>query len=131
MSSYPWVDRQAPVTVNPGSFGSSEPAIREKLRKLPQAIRDEDIERDKPGHRGLFLEQFQAILDRCDSGDPDDPRWDELRLRTLDRMAKLLRVYEADAPTGRQGPGNPKDLADAAARALVELEASLAETRVA
>lgn len=141
VTSYPWVRKdddpswvkdagtQVPVSPGVGSYGTNEPAIRDKLRKLPQAVRDEDIERDKPGHRGLFLEQFLAVLDRCDNGDPDDPRWDELRLRTLDRMAKLLRVYEADAPTAKQGPGNPRDLANAAAAALVELEASLAETR--
>jgi hypothetical protein len=135
MSSYPWVKtpeagdpRQ--VTVNPGSYGTSEAAVRAAVAALPHEIRDEDIERDKPGYRGLFLTQFQGVLDRCSQGDPDDPRWDELRLRTLDRMAKLLRVYEADAPGVKQGPGNPRDLANRAAADLVELEESLAETRV-
>jgi hypothetical protein len=123
------VDTRAQVTVNPGSYGSNEAAVRAAVANLPHEIRDEDIERDKPGYRGLFLAQFQAVLTRCDTGDPDDPRWDELRLRTLDRMAKLLRVYEADAPGVKQGPGNPRDLANQAALALVELEASLAETR--
>lgn len=127
---YPWVKDTPPtVTVNPGSFGASEPAIRDKLRQLPHSITDEDIERDKAGNRGLFMDQFLAVLARCDDGDPDDPRWDELRLRTLDRLAKLTRVYEPDAPSVKRGPGNPKDLAETAARALAELEASLAETR--
>lgn len=129
MVSYPWV--QGPGTVVQGSFGTQAPAVREQVRNLPREITEEQIERDKAGHRGLFLEQLQAILARCDEGDPDDPRWDELRLRTLDRLAKLTRVYEPDAPTTKQGPGDPRILAGQAARALMELEASLAETRTA
>lgn len=128
-SSYPWVRKNDDPTPRLG-YGTVSPAVEQRLRDLPHAIRDEDIERDKAGFRGLFLEQLRAILDRCDNGDPDDPRWDELRLRTLDRMAKLLRVYEPDAPTQKQGPGDARILAEAASRALVELEASLAETRV-
>jgi hypothetical protein len=112
------------------SFGAVSPGVQARIKALPHQITDEDIERDKAGNRGLFMAEFQKILDDCDNGDPDDPRWHELRLRTLDRMAKLTRVYEADAPTAKQGPGNPRDLANAAAAALVELEASLAETRV-
>ena len=125
--SYPWV--QGAGTVDISSYGPAAPALDRQIRQMPREIRDEDIERDKAGHRGLFLEQFQTVLERCDNGDPDDPRWDELRLRTLDRMAKLLRVYEADAPGGKQGPGNPKDLANQAAAFLDEMEESLAETR--
>lgn len=131
MSTYPWVKEPgSQVSVNPGSYGSNEAAVRAAVAALPHEITDEQIERDKPGHRGLFLAELRGILDRCNSGDPDDPRWDELRLRTLDRFAKLARIYEPDAPSQKQGPGNPRDLANQAAAALVELEASLAETRV-
>jgi hypothetical protein len=129
--AYPWVaESGGPVAVEPvAGFGTRGPVLDALLKTLPHEVRDADIERDKAGHRGLFLAEFRKILADCDAGDPDDPRWHELRLRTLDRMAKLLRVYEPDLPAAKQGPGNPKDLANAAAAALVELEASLAETR--
>lgn len=140
--SYPWVRRDddpprvregAPVAWDPAelrssagpagaSFGSTSAAVEQRIRDLPHEIRDEDIERDKPGHRGLFLAEFRKILDDCDRGDPDDPRWHELRLRCLDRMGKLLRVFEPDAPTAKQGPADARLLADQAAAALLELE---------
>lgn len=125
--SYPWV--QAGGTVVTGSFGAAAPAVEARIRGLAHEITDEQIEKDKAGNRGLFMAEFRKILVDCDNGDPEDPRWHELRLRTLDRMAKLTRVYEADAPKTKQGPGNSKDLANAAAAALVEIEESLAETR--
>lgn len=127
--SYPWVTNAPQVQVG---YGTVAPAVERELRGLAHEIRDEDLERDKAGYRGLFLSQLKGILDRCDTGNdmsPDDPRWDELRLRALDRFAKLARVYEADAPKQKQGPGNPRDLANAAAAALIEIEESLAETR--
>jgi len=132
--SYPWVREQrsvdeAPSPQHPSSYGTLAPAVVKDLRGMAHEIRDEDLERDKPGYRGIFLHELQGILRRCDGGDPEDPRWDELRLRCLDRLAKLTRVYESDAPGVRQGPGNPADLARAAAAALVELEESLSETR--
>lgn len=124
--SYPWVEPRQLKSVawDPGANVTPD-TVAARIRDLPHEIRDEDIERDKPGYRGLFLAQFQAVLELCDSGDPDDPRWSELRLRTLDRMAKLLRVYEADAPGVKAGPSDPRILADQAARGLAELEASL------
>lgn len=127
--SYPWVNGSRDMSVRDSSFGTTSPAVEAKIKDLPHEITDEHIERDKAGHRGLFLEQLKGIWDRCDAGDPDDPRWDELRLRTLDRFAKLARIYEADAPGTKQGPGNPRDLARAAAEKLTELEESLRETR--
>ena len=134
--SYPWVNGSEKVSVTdstldpgPSSWGSTAPQVQARIKDLPHVITDEQIERDKAGNRGLFMAQFQQILRDCDNGDPDDPRWHELRLRTLDRMAKLTRVYEADAPAGKQGPGDSRILAGQAARALVELEQSLAETR--
>lgn len=131
--AYPWVESSGRnVTWDPQGqgFGSHAPAVIQALKDLVPEVTEEQIERDKPGHRGLFLHQFQGILARCDEGDPQDPRWDELRLRCLDRMAKLLRVYEPDAPAVRQGPGDARILAAQAAAGLLELEASLSEVRV-
>jgi hypothetical protein len=130
--AYPWVEpsQRNSVAWDPqGSYGPAAPALEARIKALPHEIRDEDIERDKAGHRGLFLAEFRKVLELCDQGDPDDPRWSELRLRTLDRMGKLLRVYEPDAPTVRSGPTDARILAGQAAAALLDLEASLAETR--
>lgn len=129
--SYPWVREGTQVQMSAGTkgYGSLAPAVEKELRGLAHEIPDEQIEKDKPGHRGLFLAELRGILALCDQGDPDDPRWPELRLRALDRMAKLLRVYEPDAPAQRQGPGDSRILASQAAAALDALEASLAETR--
>ena len=121
--SYPWVKE-------PGSqVQVAVAAVEARIRDLPHEITDEQIERDKAGNRGVFMAEFRKILADCDRGDPDDPRWHELRLRCLKEMARLTRVYEADAPTQKQGPGNPRDLANAAAADLVQLEESLRETR--
>lgn len=128
--SYPWVDGPAELSV--GGYGAQAPAVAARIKaasNLAHEITDEQIERDKAGNRGLFMAEFRKILDDCDNGDQDDPRWHELRLRTLDRMAKLTRVYEPDAPSVRQGPGDPRILAGQAAAFLTEMEASLAETR--
>jgi hypothetical protein len=127
--SYPWAREREMVAR--GSFGSQAPAVERELRGLAHEVTDEMLERDKAGYRGIFLAQLQGILERCDDGNPDDPRWDELRLRALDRLAKLTRIYESEAPVSKQGPGDPRILAGQAAAALAELEASLAETRSA
>lgn len=131
--SYPWaqVPGSVDIRVGAGSYGTMSPAAEKELRNLAHEITDEILERDKAGYRGIFLQELQGILARCNQGDPDDPRWDELRLRTLDRLAKLTRIYEADAPGAKQGPGDPRILAGQAAAALTELEASLSETRAA
>lgn len=130
--SYPWVNGSEELSVAGSSFGSASPAVAARITQasgLAHEITDDQIERDKAGNRGLFMAEFRKILADCDNGDPDDPRWHELRLRTLDRMAKLTRVYEADAPNTKQGPGDSRILAGQAAAFLTEMEASLAETR--
>lgn len=132
--SYPWVNGSNELSDSGSSFGTTAPVVQARIKDasgLAHEITDEQIERDKAGNRGLFMAEFRKILADCDQGDQDDPRWHELRLRTLDRMAKLTRVYEPDAPTVRQGPGDPRILAGQAAAFLTEMEASLAETRVA
>jgi hypothetical protein len=129
--SYPWVNGSEKLSVeDSSSFGTASPVVAAKIKELmPHEITDDQIERDKAGNRGLFMAEFRKILADCDQGDQDDPRWHELRLRTLDRMAKLTRVYEPDAPGLKQGPGDPRILAGQAAAFLSEMEASLAETR--
>lgn len=105
------------------------PSVESQIRGLAHEITDEHIERDKAGNRGLFMAELRKILADCDNGDPDDPRWHELRLRTLDRMAKLTRVYEPDTAKPQAGPGDARLLAAQAARALDELEQTRTEQR--
>lgn len=111
----------------PAPYGSSAPAVRDRVERLLPEISDEVIEAQKAGNRALMLSELQGILSRCDEGDPQDPRWDELRLRCLDRFAKLARIYESDAPRDRQGPGDPRLLRVQAARFLEDLAAKVAE----
>jgi hypothetical protein len=101
------------------------PRIQADVSRLAQEMPDDIIEAQKPGNRGLMLAELQGILQRCADGDPEDPRWDELRLRTLDRMARLLRLYQADKPRESRGAGDPRLLASQAARILEELEGRL------
>lgn len=120
--SYPWVKVEPSTLKDPVPYGTVAPRIRDSIADLPHEIPDELIEEQKPGNRGFMLAQIQAILARCDDGNPEDPRWDELRLRALDRFARLARVYQGDEPKARRGPGDPRILAAAAARILDELE---------
>lgn len=89
-------------------------------------ITDEQVEQGKAKHRGLILEQLLYTLSRCDEHDGDDPRYLEIRLRTLDRLARLTRVYEPQsAEKGAQGDLDRARLVDAAAATLDALEAKL------
>lgn len=127
--SYPWV-KVEPDTLNPRPepYGVLAPRIQAAVAAMAQEMPDETIEAQKPGNRGLMLAELQGILSRCADGDPEDPRWDELRLRTLDRLARLLRLYQPDQPRERLGAGDPRLLASQAARILEELEARGLET---
>jgi hypothetical protein len=121
--SYPWVKVEPGVLKDPPvPYGTVAPRIHAAVEQLALEMPDEAIEAQKPGNRGLMLSELQGILRRCADGDPEDPRWDELRLRTLDRMARLLRLYQPDQPRERQGAGDPRLLAAQAARILEELE---------
>jgi hypothetical protein len=126
MGAYPWV-KVEPDTLNPGPvpYGTVAPRIQAAAQQLAHEMPDEVIEDQKPGNRGLMLAELQGILSRCADGDPEDPRWDELRLRALDRMARLLRLYQPDKPRERVGAGDPRLLASQAARILEELEGRL------
>lgn len=125
-SSYPWVKVEPDtLTSGPVPYGTVAPRIQAAVQQMAHEMPDEVIEAQKPGNRGLMLSELQGILGRCADGDPEDPRWDELRLRTLDRMARLLRLYQPDQPRERQGAGDPRLLASQAARILEELEGRL------
>lgn len=128
MSKYPWVKVEPDVLKSqPVPYGTVAPRIHAAVAAMAHEMPDEVIEAQKPGNRGLMLTELQGILSRCADGDPEDPRWDELRLRTLDRMARLLRLYQPDLPRERRGAGDPRILASAAARILAELEGRLTE----
>lgn len=88
------------------SFGRQAPRELSVLRGLGSEVSDEDVEAQKPGNRGLMLTELQGILRRCrvqGEDNPGDPRWDELALRTLDRLAKLMRLYEVSGVRVREG----------------------------
>lgn len=101
------------------------------LRELAAEIPDEAVEEQKPGNRGLMLQALQGILHRCEvraDEDPGDPRWPELELRTLDRLAKLMRLYEAQAPRSREGDVDRARMQQRAAGDLAALEAKIRQS---
>jgi hypothetical protein len=107
-------------------YGVTAPQIQRQLRALPPEVDDDLIEAQKPGNRGIMLSELQGILALCAEGDPDDPRWSELKLRCLDRMAKLLRLYEPQKSDDSGAGGlDPRALAASAAAVLDALEAKL------
>src|SRR5262245_46977155 len=131
MSAYPWVSEQGQGAVERRPYGAVSPALEAKLRGIPLEITDEEIDRLRPGHRGKQLERLEEIISACDNPDFfDDPRWLDLKLRAMDRVAKLLHLYDPDPPKVRQGPGNPADLARQASLALDSIQESLSLTSV-
>ena len=109
-----------------GAYGSvtSLPVPRGMAQEMP----DELIEEQKPANRGLMLQALQGILQRCAmqaEEDPGDPRWPELELRTLDRLAKLARLYEGQGPRSREGDLDRARMQQQAAVALDALEAKM------
>lgn len=123
--AYPWIKVEPETLKVVEPYGTLAPRITAAVQQMAQEMPDEVIEAQKPGNRGLMLQELQGILGRCADGDPEDPRWDELRLRTLDRMARLLRLYQPDQPRERPGAGDPRLLVAQASRILDELEQRL------
>lgn len=131
MDSRSWEVRWEPGQLgqpDPFSYGQQAPRELSVLRGLAAEMTDEDIERQKPGNRGLMLSELQGILQRCrEQADehPGDPRWDELVLRTLDRLAKLMRLYEVSGPGEREGDVDRVRMAQKVALDLEALEAKV------
>ena len=105
------------------SFGRDASGVLASLRGLAVEVTDEDVEVQRAGNRGLMLAELRGILARCrEQGleSPGDPRWDELALRALDRLAKLMRLYEVSGPRVREGD---VDRVRMAQRVALDLEA--------
>jgi hypothetical protein len=125
MEQVRWEPRELDLGPGP-QFGSRAPAIQARIRELAHEVTDTVIEEQKPGNRGLMLNSIKEILAQCEDGDPDDPRWAELKLRALDRMAKLLRLYEPQAAEDKpQGDLDRERLMQGALASLDEMEAKL------
>jgi len=113
---------------DPSSYGRQAPAELSVLKGLAAELTDEAIEQQKPGNRGLMLSELLGILRRCQEqgeDNPGDPRWDELKLRTLDRLAKLTRLYEGQGPREREGDVDRVRMAQRVALDLEALETKI------
>jgi len=71
---------------------------------LPAALTDEDLAAQAPGVRGQLLRRLETIWGYCEDEieaskleQRSDPRFAELGLRTLDRIARLYRLEKVPA----------------------------------
>jgi len=71
---------------------------------LPATLSEEEIEKQAPGVRGQLLRRLETIWEYCEDEieaskleQRSDPRFAELGLRTLDRIARLYRLEKVPA----------------------------------
>jgi hypothetical protein len=94
------------------------PGVRTATR-----VTDALIEESKAEHRGLILDQLLTILRTCEDEGQGDPRYLEIRLRTIDRLVRLLRLDVPQVAVSEvSGDGDRRDLVARAARTLEDLE---------
>lgn len=94
------------------------PGVRTATR-----VTDALIEESKAEHRGLILDQLLSILRACEDEGTSDPRFLEIRLRTIDRLVRLLRLDVPQVQVAAvSGEGDRVALVARAAKVLEELE---------
>lgn len=89
-----------------------------------EPVTDARIEAEKAANRGLILDELMLVLKICrDEGAVSgDPRFLDLRIRTVDRLSKLLRLYEPETPVPADaGDVDRQRMVSAAAQSLDEL----------
>ena len=96
-------------------------------------LTDEDIERMAPAVRGLVAKRLESLYRECqerlEDAEPghQDARWAELKLRCLDRQAKLFRLDRLVVQAGEE-EDSAAEVARSAQKALVaRVAASLDE----
>lgn len=102
------------------------------VRMVPHEITDAMILEHKAGYRALILTELQNLLAECeDHRRDDDPRWAKIRLDTIDRIMRLLRLVEP-GPRGEElEPGLGADRARVVDRVNADLDALAARMRPA
>lgn len=72
---------------------------------LPSELTDEDLQNQAPGVRGQLLRRLETIWAYCEDEieaskleQRSDPRFADLGLRAIDRIAKLYRLDKVPAP---------------------------------
>lgn len=86
------------------AFMDFSPLPADALPSLPTALSDDDLAAQAPGVRGQLLRRLETIWSYCEDEievskleQRSDPRFADLGLRTLDRIAKLYRLEKVPA----------------------------------
>lgn len=70
-------------------------------QKLPAALDDATLDRDRPGYRSLLVGRLEALNEMIDGeleAGKDRVRWAELKLRTTKELAALLKLGQTSPP---------------------------------
>jgi len=103
---------------------------------LPAALSDEDLVAQAPGVRGQLLRRLETIWGYCEDEieaskleQRSDPRFADLGLRTLDRIARLYRLEKVPAVVADE-PEEVSVLETARTREMVLKSLAELESRV-
>lgn len=113
-----------------------EPLPIGTMPALPAALSDEDLQKQGPGVRGQLLRRLETIWEYCEDEieaskleQRSDPRFAELGLRTIDRIAKLYRLDKVPAAVAEE-PEEVSVLEVARSREMVLRSLAELESRV-
>jgi uncharacterized protein related to proFAR isomerase len=113
-----------------------EPLPLDAVPALPPALSEEEILKQAPGVRGQLLRRLETIWAYCEDEievskleQRSDPRFADLGLRTLDRIAKLYRLDKAPV-TVEEEPEEVSEIEQARTRAMVLHQLQELESRV-
>lgn len=106
---------------------------------LPAALSDEDLQAQGPGVRGQLLRRLETIWSYCEDEieaskleQRSDPRFADLGLRTIDRIAKLYRLDKVAPPVVEEeeevSPLERARTRDMVLKSLAELESRVSES---
>lgn len=117
-----------------------EPLPLAALPNLPAALSDDDLVAQAPGVRGQLLRRLETIWAYCEDEieaskleQRSDPRFADLGLRTLDRIARLYRLEKVPAPVAEEpeevSPMQVARTRDMVLKSLAELESRVSDSR--
>jgi hypothetical protein len=111
------------------SSSASTVALPWNVRHV-EPVTDARIEADKAANRGLVVDRLLGILQICseEAQATGDPRYLDLEIRAIDRLARILRLHE---PQQQELKGSPEldrlRMVTTVAAGLDELAAKIGE----
>ena len=92
---------------------------------IPMSLPEDVVEAQQPLIRAQLVQQLLGLVDLCDTqirqGEEEghvDPRFAELKLRTLDRLARMYRLLDKVKPVEAEEEG-PSAISQEQTRQLV------------